>query len=90
MTTYQGPVTVVAGDVEATMQATLSVTEEGEEKSWGGRLSDYDDADMFKVLTADTAVVRLPNGKEGRFQLEGKLTPGQAAVAVRGSGPAPF
>lgn len=90
MTTYQGPVTVVAGDVEATMQADLSTSDQGGKTSWSGHLSEYEDADMFKVLTADTAVMRLPNGQEGRFMLQGKLTPGQAAVDVLGSGPAPF
>ncbi|MGC5533682.1 hypothetical protein [Streptomyces sp. SR-10] len=90
MTTYQGPVTVVAGDVEATMQADLSIAERGGTKSWGGHVSDYDNADMFKVLTADTAVMRLSNGQEGRFVLQGKLTPGQTAIGVLGSGPAPF
>ncbi|WP_327686555.1 hypothetical protein [Streptomyces sp. NBC_00467] len=90
MTTYQGPVTVVADDVEATMQADLFVSDRGGTKSWGGHLSDYDDADMFKVLTSDTAVMRLSSGQEGRFVLEGKLTPGQTTMGVRGSGPAPF
>lgn len=51
---------------------------------------DYEDADMFQVLTANTAVMRLPDGQEGRFVLEGKLTPGQTAMGVLGSGPAPF
>ncbi|MET9554524.1 hypothetical protein [Streptomyces sp. NPDC006645] len=90
MTTYQGPVTVVAGDVEATMQADLSVTDRGGAKSWSGHLSEYEDTDMFKVLTSDTAVMRLPNGREGRFVLEGRLTSGQIAMGVLGSGPAPF
>ncbi|MFC8593603.1 hypothetical protein [Streptomyces atroolivaceus] len=90
MTTYQGPVTVVAGDVEATMRADLSSTQQDGTKSWGGSLSGYEDADMFEVLTADTAVMRLPDGHEGRFVLQGRLTPGQGAVAVLGSGPAPF
>lgn len=90
MTTYQGPVTVVAGDVEVTMHADLSMTERGRTASWGGHLSDYEDEDMFKVLTADTAVMRLPDGREGRFVLEGKLAPGQTAMDVLGSGPAPF
>ncbi|KQZ19954.1 hypothetical protein EES45_00445 [Streptomyces sp. ADI97-07] len=90
MTTYQGPVTVVAGDVEASMQADLSITERDRMKSWGGCLADYEDADMFKVLTVGTAFVRLPDGQEGRFVLKGKLAPGQAAMGVIGSGPAPF
>ncbi|WP_434598050.1 hypothetical protein [Streptomyces sp. A5-4] len=90
MTTYQGPVTVVAGDVEATMQADLSVTERGRTKSWGGHLSGYEDADMFEVLTADTALMCFADGQEGRFVLQGKLTPGQTAMGVLGSGPAPF
>ncbi|WP_434598031.1 hypothetical protein [Streptomyces sp. A5-4] len=90
MTTYQGPVTVVAGDVDTSMQADLSITERGRTKSWGGHLSHYEDVDMFKVLTADTAVMRLPDGEEGRFVLQGKLTPGQTAMGVLGSGPAPF
>ncbi|WP_328540623.1 hypothetical protein [Streptomyces sp. NBC_00344] len=87
MTTYQGPVTVVADDVDVTMQADLSVAKEGH---WGGRLSDYEDADMFKVLASDSALMRLPDGKQGRFVLEGKLAPGQTAMGVLGSGPAPF
>lgn len=82
--------TVVAGDVEAMMQAYLSVTDRGGMKSWSGHLSDYEDADMFKVLTSDTAVMILPDGQEGLFVLEGKLAPGQTAMGVRGSGPAPF
>ncbi|WP_406349205.1 hypothetical protein OHA44_36610 [Streptomyces sp. NBC_00144] len=87
MTTYQGPVTVVADDIEVTMQADLSVTKGGH---WAGSLSDYQDVDMFKVLTSDTALIRLPGGQQGRFVLEGKLAPGQASMGVLGSGPAPF
>ncbi|WP_328315523.1 hypothetical protein [Streptomyces sp. NBC_00388] len=87
MTTYQGPVTVVADDVEVSMQADLSIDKGGH---WGGRLSDYEDSDMFKVLASDTALMRLPGGQQGRFVLEGKLEPGQTAMDVLGSGPAPF
>ncbi|MDJ0467146.1 hypothetical protein [Streptomyces sp. H27-C3] len=90
MTTYQGPVTVVGSDVEATMQADLSVRARDQTKIWSGQLSGYEDADMFKVLTSDTAVMRLPDGREGRFVLEGKLVPGQTSVGVLGSGPPPF
>jgi hypothetical protein len=88
-TLYQGPAALVANDQE--FPVDIVVTEDNEPgglRSWEADLSG-----PHPMPTPDNAVLRLPDGREGRGVLAdvrfSSATPGQWSGRLAGSGPPP-
>ncbi|MBB1256472.1 hypothetical protein H3146_24415 [Streptomyces sp. OF3] len=58
-------------------------------RSWDGTLDTQSPSDWVSSPTAKEAVLRMPDGREGRFLVTAG-TLGAARVEIAGIGPAPF
>lgn len=87
--TYQGPAIVIVDGVEHHAEADLQIHVEPTLKSWAGTLDADPAIDWFSSPTAREAVIRMPDGREGRF-LTTAGTLGSGHVEIQGTGPAPF
>jgi hypothetical protein len=92
--TYQGPAVVIFDGVEypAEVDFEISVERNGGvvvRKSWDGYVDSDPTIGWFSSPTAQPAIVRMPDGREGRFHA-GAGTLGSGRVEIRGTGPAPF
>lgn len=88
MQSYQGPATVVCSNIEVSVEADLSVEQEGGLKSWAGSLQAEVPGEAYDVYQDENAVLRVGN-REGRFVCK-RADPGTGEMEIAGSGPAPF
>jgi hypothetical protein len=90
MSNYQGPATLVAGDSEIQVEATLSASLSGEVRQWGGSLQTGEmEEDLAAALASGDLRIRFPGGQEGAVV----ATPtaiGNGRLRVYGSGTIPF
>lgn len=90
---YNEDAVIVAGDVEIPVRAQLKkrYTRERQE-SWSGTLFVEDaSVDLYPLHESDDLVLRLPDGREGRFMADWTIVDGVAGpITIRGSGRAPF
>ncbi|MFJ4919467.1 DUF4873 domain-containing protein [Streptomyces sp. NPDC088725] len=89
MSNYQGPATLVAGDSEIEVEATLSGSRAGAVQ-WGGSVqTGGTTADFFAAMEKDDVRIRLPDGREGAVAVT-HTTIGSGRLRVSGSGAIPF
>lgn len=92
--TYRGPAVVILDGAEHHAEVDLTVHHERDAhmltlKSWDGTVDATPGIDWFSSLTAREAIIRMPDGREGRFfATAGTL--GSERVEICGTGPAPF
>lgn len=92
---YRGPAVIAyegaeyAADVDLSIHADYSHRGTLTMKSWDGTLNSDPAIDWFSSATPDEVVLRMPDGREGRFfATAGTL--GSGRVEICGTGPAPF
>lgn len=89
MTTYNGPATVVASDIEYTVTAELAITTDGGLREWHGTLTAPDEATAWAIFNSNDTRLRLGDGRKGSF-IAGAFDADSAELRIQGSGPAPF
>lgn|GEM_PF-5443110 len=89
MTTYNGPATIVAGDVEIEVEATLATSFDGALTSWAGSVEAEGGEDFYEVMRSDDVKIRMPDGSEGAI-VPTHTSVGTGQLEVQGSGKAPF
>ncbi|HCA86977.1 MAG TPA: hypothetical protein DEQ61_16710 [Streptomyces sp.] len=93
--TYRGAAVVLVDGAEHSAEVDLSIHVERNGnggvtlKSWGGHLESSPAIDWFDSPPAGEAVIRMPDGREGRFLATAGAI-GSGRVEIQGSGPAPF
>lgn len=92
--TYRGPAVVILSDSERHAEVDLAIHRERDKfritlRSWGGTVDASPAIDWFSSPTAEEAVLRMPDGREGRFVATAG-TLGFGRVEICGTGPAPF
>ncbi|MFB6889435.1 hypothetical protein ACFCX4_09005 [Kitasatospora sp. NPDC056327] len=90
MSSYVGPVEIIAGGIQASAYADLQVGVSGYLREWGGTVDlAIDGGDAWTIQDADQVVLRLPDGTEGHGFSVGFVA-GSASLRIRGNGSAPF
>lgn len=92
--TYRGPAVVILGGAEHHAEVDLAIRREQDAhritlRSWDGTIDASPAIDWFSSPTAGEAILRMPDGREGRF-LATAGTLGSGQVEIQGTGPAPF
>ncbi|MFJ2111886.1 MULTISPECIES: DUF4873 domain-containing protein [unclassified Streptomyces] len=90
MSNYQGPATLVAGESEVQVEATLSGSRVGETRQWGGSVQTEDAGEGFELaLDGADLRIRFPDGRE-RPVVATRTAIGSGRLRVSGSGEIPF
>ncbi|MEV8389883.1 MULTISPECIES: DUF4873 domain-containing protein [unclassified Streptomyces] len=90
MSNYQGPATLVAGDSEIAVEATLCASLSGEVRQWGGSVQTVDAGEALRAALAGGDVrIRFPDGQEGAV-VATHTAIGSGRLRVSGSGTIPF
>jgi hypothetical protein len=90
MSNYQGPATLIAGDSEIEVKATLSASLSGDVRQWGGSVQTDDAAgDFLAAMDKDDVRIRFPDGQEGAV-VATHTAIGSGRLRVTGSGSVPF
>ncbi|MFD5031375.1 DUF4873 domain-containing protein [Streptomyces sp. NPDC058220] len=90
MSNYQGPATLVAGESEIEVHATLSASLSGAVRQWGGSVQTSDAGEAFyAALDSDDVKIRFPDGREGTV-VATHTAIGSGRLRVSGSGTIPF
>ncbi|GAB2714342.1 hypothetical protein [Streptomyces bullii] len=89
MPKYDGPATIVAGDLEICVEAHLRTHTPGELSSWSGSVRADPSEDFYEVLVSNDVKIRLPDGRTGDI-IPGRTTVGSGLLPIHGTGPAPF
>lgn len=91
MSTYAGPATVVLEDgTELSVNAQLQTSGVGAASAWRGAVGSGRSEVLFHTLKARMPMLRLPNGREGRFVPSDTVALGGRVLRLDGYGPAPF
>jgi hypothetical protein len=90
MSNYQGPATLIAGESEIEVRATLSASLSGDVREWGGSVQ-TDDAtgDFLSAMDQDGLRIRFPDGREAPVAAT-RTAIGSGRLRVSGSGTVPF
>lgn len=84
---YHGAATVISEGIEIPVEVALYTHATGEATRWSGSIRAAEKAKpLWAELEGDTAVIRLPDGREGQVLLQGA---GFGPVQVTGEGPEP-
>lgn len=89
---YESEAEIIIGDVATSVYVRFDVfRKSGGFKSWSGTL-DFENFNLaFRALDAGEALLRMPDGKEGRVLVVGPISPGSGEGApFTGTGPAPI
>ncbi|MEU3183094.1 DUF4873 domain-containing protein [Streptomyces sp. NPDC006923] len=90
MSNYQGPATLVAGDSEIEVEATLSASLSGAVRQWGGSVQTSEAGeDFYAALDSADVKIRFPDGQEGTV-VATHTAIGSGRLRVSGTGAIPF
>ncbi|MFC8365580.1 hypothetical protein ACFUIY_37630 [Streptomyces griseorubiginosus] len=84
---FESEAVLVIDGAEFPVKATITVDTGGSLKEWYGTVTADEPGLAFRLVSADRALLRMPNGNEGPIVPGGRDS--TTGIAFQGSGPAP-